>query len=211
MSIDITAPINVVAGKSFSVTGALAGYLATPTLVYSDHATLAVPVVTGVEASALTNEVTVRFAAATPVITAPSWNTLPAGASVSTTGFAFTHPGLTAGQHALAVADNANHTIAGYIMITVASAPPFAESSEGATVELPKTITGSDGTKWSLTDTGIVTVNGVPDATTYNAVSLYYDRPNHRLYHKNTTGQWWYKVKPGDKSWTQGAAPAGAK
>lgn len=210
-SITLNVPAGLVAGQAFTLNGTLGGYTTAPTLLYADGATLAVPAVAGVKATATANSVTVTYAAATPTITAATWLPLPAGATVSATAFSFTHPGLAAGTHAVAVADNANHTISGFVEVKVTAAPSFVESAQGATVELPKTITGSDGTKWSLTDLGVVTANGVPDATTYNAVSLFYDRTDHRVYHKNTSGQWWYKVKPTDKTWTFGTAPTGAK
>lgn len=170
---------------------------------------MAIPAPSGVKASATSTTVDVTFAAVTATITAPSWNALPSGETTTATAFSFTHPGMPAGSHAIAVADKGNVTIVGYAAYTVTAAPAAVESTTGVKAYAPVTIIGSDGTKWSINDLGVVTVNGVPDATTYNVVEVGYYQPNHQVWHKNTTGQTYYKVKSTDKSWTEAAAPSG--
>jgi hypothetical protein len=56
------------------------------------------------------------------------------------------------------------------------------------------TITDADGNVWSITGTGQVAVNGVPDPTTANVLELAY--VNGEIWQKNSADIWWSKTSP---------------
>jgi hypothetical protein len=200
MPITINLP-SATPSTPFTVTGTISGVTVAPSLVFSDTATLAVPAPTGVRATATATSVEVTFPAVTPTVTASDWTALPTGATVTTTGFSFTHPGVPVGARALGIAIATDKNVAALALYAVA----VAESPDASTVFPPTYVTGSDGTKWSLSSAGQVTINGNVDGTSSNVVELYYQLSTHRVWCKNVGGLWYYKVKSTDAGWTYAA------
>lgn len=115
MTITVNSP-TAAANTPFTVSGALSGYVITPTLTYADNPVLA-PVGGLKMVSATANSVTLSWNADSPIV----WNPLPAGASVSATSFSFTHPGRPLGA---AVIDVSDGKVAGSAKYTVGEVVP---------------------------------------------------------------------------------------
>jgi hypothetical protein len=115
----VTTPqvnINQITGATHTtatpVAGSLAGFGTTPTLQYALDPSL--PAVSGVTTGATSSTVSLSWNPDAPI----TLNTLPSGAVVTSTGFSFSLPAMSAGSHTLYVV--ANGTVIGTTTFTVA-------------------------------------------------------------------------------------------
>lgn len=75
--------------------------------------------------------------------------------------------------------------------------PTFIESPDNTVVtNTTDKITDANGHVWQITSTGKVSVDGVADAITSGVIELAYE--SKKVWQKNSSGMWWYKVKPSD-------------
>jgi hypothetical protein len=75
--------------------------------------------------------------------------------------------------------------------------PLFNDTDIYVGPDAPKSnIIGIDGTSWSLTPDGFVTVNGVIDKTTQKVIRL--EKLGNEIWQENVGDHWWEKVRPSD-------------
>lgn len=200
-TITINAVSSAQANKPFTVAGTLAGYTTAPVLDYTDN--LVMGPVSNIQTKVNSpTSLTVSWTAAQETAT---WQPLPAGSTVTTTAFMFTHPGVAAGSHTLEVTDGKTTAAVNYQVTTVAP-PTSKESAEGTIVLKPTDpgIVDSKNEVFTLTTTKQIAVNGKTDPVTANVNCLYYH--NHLVYQRITSGAWWYKANAAD-TWHATSSP----
>jgi hypothetical protein len=129
-----------------------------------------------------------------------AWQALPAGSSVSTTAFSFTHPGVaaTTGQ-TVAVRDAAATAITA---VSNTFAILLAESQTNTLVTtVGPVVVDATGEAFGISSGGQVTVNGVVDTTTSNIIALAY--VNHLVW-KETSGGIWSSKAISTAPWSAG-------
>lgn len=149
--------VQVISMAAFPVTGALIGYTAPPTLNYEDDI--------------------------------GNWLSLPAGSTVTATGFSFLHPTITTiGPHTVSVRDVAAPTVVGTSLPFDVTAP--AESPNFTVVStVGPTIIDATGMSFSLVAGAQIARNGIVDSTTANVTQLAY--VNHVVWQQNTALNWY--------------------
>jgi hypothetical protein len=116
-----------------------------------------------------------------------TWQSFPAGATVTTTNWSFLHPGLGASQSMVVAVRDAAHTNIS------ASAPAFAvlarESPNLTTVTtVGPQIVDASGNVFTLTQGKQVAVNGVADTTTSQVIETAY--VNRQVWYENASLLW---------------------
>ena len=117
------------------------------------------------------------------------WQPLPQGASVSTIGFAFVHPGMAANPAVtVAVRDHLTQTV-------VSTSGPFLVAGQqsqnlATVVTVGPQIIDAPGNAYTLTPSGQVAINGIADGTTSGAIEIAY-----------VSGSVWYEN--GSKLWSE--------
>lgn len=130
------------------------------------------------------------------------WQALPAGASVTTTGFSFVHPGLPGTQGmVVSVRDAQKQSVTAnsnsFVVIAQESANLTTVTSVGPA------IVDQYGIAYTLTSAGQVAINGVPDVTTSNVIELAY--VNRAVWYENSALHWWSRALAGQWGPTGGS------
>ncbi len=122
-----------------------------------------------------------------------TWLALPNHSNTTTVTFQFTHPGVAAqDSFTISIRDsnitNVNITSSA---IDVVNSP---ESTEGSSIQpgSNQALTDSLGNFWTVSLDGIVSLNGIADLTTMDAIILYYS--NHIIYYQNVNQAWFKKT-----------------
>lgn len=116
-----------------------------------------------------------------------AWQALPGGASVTSTGFSFTHPGMAmTGAATVSVRDAANIAVTTLASFSVVG----AESADQTTVTtVGPAITDGNGATYTISSGGQVIWNGAAQTGTSNVVELAY--VSHVAYQMNSAGAWY--------------------
>ena len=122
-----------------------------------------------------------------------AWAALPAGATVTSTGFSFVHPGMTANAAAKIAIRDANNTAISVVSPAFVVAGAASPNNTVVTTVGPA-ITDASGNSWTLTAGGQVAVNGVADTTTSGVIELAFVSGD--VWQENNQNLWWYKTSP---------------
>lgn len=132
---------------------------------------------------------------------------LPAGASVTTTSFSFSHPGLAAGNHTTVISDG---TYSGSVSYSVAAAPGGPSPNNSTLTSTTGSLTDNASNRYTLTSGNQVAINGLvgtaASATGLSAVSNISNTLSGSTYTYNDTvlnngtvpiGTYWFAWQPG--------------